>query len=181
MKKTETQLNNLAHFRAAKLEKISRGEPLAPGVDVTHLDDEVLLDDVTRAARDMGSAETTLTDCVKACCQADLDRDDVVEAVMAGGYSASRAKTVVSSVYCDAGKRLRKAGSGPSIPTEALSLAQYAVAHYGDNAKKYLLAAYRAASTKTVAGAAKPVRSAVTVRQDVLSTPSVVVPVRLAA
>lgn len=96
---------------APKLPKTPRiprnRKPVTPRIQ---LDDETLLEDVTRAAHDAVRSESTLADAVRDCCSADIDRDDVIEAVIAGGYTAERARKTVCEVYCAAGKRVRKAG-----------------------------------------------------------------------
>lgn len=120
----KTKLTIKARSRAAKVSLASRNK-LPAAVPVANLDDDILLDDVTRAAKDAMQAETSLTEAVTACCKADIDRDDVIEAIVAGGWSNSRAKTLVSAVYCAAGKRVRAKGAGRETPKAAVAFADY--------------------------------------------------------
>lgn len=113
-----------ANRRAKKVALASRGA-LLKSVPSDNIEDDVLLADVTTAARDALSAETSLTGAVTACCDADIDREEVQEAIVAGGWSDSRARTLVSAVYCAAGKRVRKVGAGRETPRAAIGFADY--------------------------------------------------------
>ena len=124
--KRKASLAVKARSRAVKVNLASRGR-LPATVPQAHLKEDVLLADLTMAARDAFNAGESLMAAVKACCDADLDREEVIEAIIAGGWSDSRAKTLVSVVYCEAGKRERDHGAGRPVPKAAISFADYMI------------------------------------------------------
>lgn len=130
--------------RAAKVGK-ARAARVAKGLG-DNIDDETLLDDVTRAARDAVNAQKSLADAVKACVQANIDRDDVIAAAIAGGFSESYARSTVSVIYGQEKGRVRKVGAGRETPAEAIRFAENilkAEANSYKRAQKIALAAYR--------------------------------------
>lgn len=107
--------------------------------------EDKLLTQVTRAAKLAHDNTQNLSILVTQCCDEDIDRDDVIEAVMDGGWSTSRARSIVSSIYVASGKRQRRAGAGRQTAPEAVDLAKYATKKFGGKtlARQMLLAAYR--------------------------------------
>lgn len=107
--------------------------------------EEKLLESVTEAAKVVHSDNVKLAVLITQCCDEDVDREEVVDAIVDAGWSASRARSVVSSIYIGAGKRARKAGAGRKTPEEAIELANYARKKMGSKslARQMLLAAYR--------------------------------------
>jgi hypothetical protein len=71
-----------------------------------------LLANVTKAAKAFLQAGMTFKATVEECEKAGIDRDDVLEAALAGGIDEGTARNTVSSVYNKAGKRVKAKGQG---------------------------------------------------------------------
>lgn len=122
------------------------------GDDMTTIQDkqtvnpeDKLLQQVTRAAKLVHTNEQSLSVLVTQCCDEEIDRDDVIDAIVDAGWSQSRARSVVSAIYISKNKRERKTGAGRETPAEAIELAKYAQKQFGSKqlARRMLLAAYR--------------------------------------
>lgn len=113
---------------------------------VEELDDETILANITTATKAALKSEGTLREAVIRAAKEDLDRDDVVAAIVEGGRTESWARSLVSEVYVSAGKRERKAGGGRKVDPAHKAIADIVLAECGgklDEAIKASLAVNR--------------------------------------
>lgn len=103
------------------------------------LSEDTLLVDLTLAARAYANSSRDVAAETLKCFNAGLDRDDVIEAIIAGGLSESYARTIVSKIY----PKVRTPGAGTKTSPLALKLADQVVNANGGykEARKLLLAA----------------------------------------
>jgi hypothetical protein len=107
------------------------------------IEDDEILSNITTVARGMYDGDMELRGLVLLACEADLDRAEVVDAIVAGGWSEGWARSLISTVYKEKGKPANKPGQGRQIPIACISLAQSAMQRHGDKAVKMLRAAIR--------------------------------------
>lgn len=104
-----------------------------------------LLTAVTRAARECGFANKRLDLQVRLCCKNNVPRYLVFMSICNAGWTKARARVVVSTVYCEEGKRIRKPGAGRKTDGWAKRIACFSVKLCGGRKRAVpaLLAAYR--------------------------------------
>jgi hypothetical protein len=85
---------------------------------------------------------------VERAMSAGLGRKELEDWGVEAGYSRGYLRTVLSRYFVKRGVRQRKAGAGPKTPKEAQALLVLARKHYGENARKFLGAAARAAAAE---------------------------------
>ena len=73
-----------------------------------------------------------------------IARRELVQWGVEAGYSTGYVRSLLSRIFKDLGLHCRKPGAGRKSPPEALALRALARKHYGERARKFLLAAYRA-------------------------------------
>lgn len=176
---TDEQASRKAANRSKIVSLGSRGKLPADVAARVNVDDETLLDDVTRAARDSVTATTTLSAAVAAAVDADIDRDDIIAAVVAGGYALQTARNVVSSVSRTKGKSVRKSAGKRELPVFAVKAGDWMIeecsgdAYHALKMAKKAIAAIkeRIAQIERAKAKVKPAKVA----------PVVVVPVAVAA
>jgi uncharacterized protein YchJ len=78
-----------------------------------------------------------------------VERDELLMWSVEAGYSESYVRSLICQVMVELGKRQRAEGAGRKTPPEAMALMRSAFHKYGDQAPKFLLAAYRAAKKLT--------------------------------
>lgn len=71
-------------------------------------DDEVILNSITQAAKASVRTLTQLADSVKEAISNDIEKDSICAAIVAGGWSESRAKSFLSEMNISMGNRQRK-------------------------------------------------------------------------
>ena len=101
----------------------------------------------------------TLSGVVQSLLSAGHSRKDLIQWAVDAGYVRPYVRSLLSAVLVKAGVRARKTGAGRRVSQEALVIAAYAAEHFGSDAPKHLLAAYRhlkqkAANSKSTEAAA---------------------------
>jgi len=85
----------------------------------------------------------TLRCLVQRLLSAGHSRKDLIQWAVDAGYAQQYVRSLLSAVLVKAGVRARKTGAGRRTSQEALIIAAYAAGHFGSDAPKHLLAAYR--------------------------------------
>jgi hypothetical protein len=95
---------------------------------------------LAQARKEIASLRETIKDCI----DAGIRRQALVRWAEEAGYSTGYVRSLLSRILRELGVKSRKAGGGRKIPWEAVALRTLAQKHYGDEARRFLLAAYRA-------------------------------------
>jgi hypothetical protein len=77
-----------------------------------------------------------------------VGRRQLVQWAAEAGYSTGYVRSLISSILKDLGHRSRKPGAGRKVAHQAIALRVLGQKHYGKQARKFLLAAYRANETQ---------------------------------
>ncbi len=101
------------------------------------------------AAVEYGQAGAKLRELAQEARDDGFDRDDIKEWLKEAGYDDAYASRLTSSLFLEVGKRARKSGAGPAVSPEAVELAAYVAAKYGENALKTCRAAVRLLAGQT--------------------------------
>ena len=99
-----------------------------------------------------GTEIMSLREAIKDLAGRGVRRKDLVQWAAEAGYSTGYVRSLLSRILRDLALPARKPGAGRKVPREALALRLLARKHYGQKARKFLLAAYRALEEQLSSG-----------------------------
>lgn len=108
-----------------------------------------LLAKITKAAKAVIAKTDSLRELVQEACDNDVDRDDVIDAIIEGGWAEQTARNMVSAIYNLNGKRVKAKGQGRKGSKLSPAICKLVKEAYPDcDLVKELLAASRYAKRK---------------------------------
>lgn len=142
-----TAENNAVIAKVQPKPPVNRRKPAK--VKPEAVEEDEILSQIQEAANTAYQGTVTLTRLIQIAAENDIDRDDVLHAVIEGGYNESTARSMVCRIYGKAGKGVRAKGGGKKaqpVPEESAALLDYVREEYGERAMEILKGAVKLAS-----------------------------------